>query len=169
MRTKHEGVHQAAQRPVVSVVIPVKDDSAMLERCLAAMLRAPLAALYLFTYTVTTTPALGHRPLFGSNLAMRREVWESVRTSVHRDDPELHDDLDLSFHIGERHRVRYVKTEAMGMSMRPFRSASSFRRRTYRGFRTVAVHWPRDFPPHRWSRMFVLGYQSLAASMRANR
>lgn len=267
MRTKHEGVHQASQRPVVSVVIPVKDDSAMLARCLAAlaaqtrvadeiivvdngssddsvqtaeaaaatvigcvepgipaassrgydfatgdfifrldadcvpptawienslksfqehpdvaaltgparfidgpaMLRAPLAALYLFTYTATTAPALGHRPLFGSNLAMRREVWESVRTSVHRDDPELHDDLDLSFHIGERHRVRYVKAEAMGMSMRPFRSASSFRRRTYRGFRTVAIHWPRDFPPHRWSRMFVLGYQSLAASMRANR
>ncbi len=132
-----------------------------------AILRVPLSAVYLFAYTVATTPALGHRPLFGSNFAMRREVWEAVRGSVHRDDPELHDDLDLSFHIGERHRVGYLRTGTMGMSMRPFRSVSSFRRRTYRGFRTVAVHWPRDFPPLRWSRMMVLGFRSLVASMRS--
>lgn len=267
MRTENEAVPQPPRPPVVSVVIPVKDDSVVLARCLAALqvqtrlpdeiivvdngssddsvrtaeaagatviscpepgipaassrgydfatgdlifrldadcvppaswienglrfferrpdvaaltgparfidgpavLRAPLASVYLFAYTVMTTPALGHRPLFGSNLAMRREVWESVRGSVHRDDPELHDDLDLSFHIGERHRVRYLKAEGMGMSMRPFRSASSFRRRTYRGFRTVVVHWPHDFPPRRWSRMFALRYQRFSISMRYSR
>ncbi|WP_343318232.1 glycosyltransferase family 2 protein [Arthrobacter sp. TMP15] len=130
-----------------------------------AAIRVPLSAIYLSIYTLMTAPALGHRPLFGSNFAMRREVWQSVRTSVHRDDPELHDDLDLSFHIGERHHVQYLKSEAMGMSMRPFRSMSSFRRRTYRGFRTVTVHWPRDFPPHRWFRMVTLQCRSRLASL----
>src|SRR5690606_14334034 len=82
-----------------------------------AMLRVPLAKVYLFAYAVATIPALGHPPLFGSNLAMRRDAWEAVKASVHRDDPDLHDDLDLSFHIGERHRIRYLRATPMGISM----------------------------------------------------
>lgn len=120
-----------------------------------AFLRAPLAAAYLAAYTLATAPALGHRPLFGSNFAMRRDAWEAVRRTAHRADPEIHDDLDLSFHLGERHRLGYLRTEAMGMSMRPFWSGRLFLRRTVRGFRTVAVHWPHDFPPKRWRRLLA--------------
>lgn len=118
-----------------------------------AFLRAPLAIMYLVAYSLAAMPALGHRPLFGSNLAMRREAWESVRTLAHRSDRELHDDLDLSFHLGEHHRVGYLKYSVMGISMRPFRSGRAFLRRTYRGFRTVLIHWPHDFPPRRWRRL----------------
>lgn len=117
-------------------------------------LRSPLAAAYLFAYALATVPALGHLPLFGSNLGMRREVWEEVRGSVHRHDPGLHDDLDLSFHLGAGHRVGYLRGEAMGISMRPFRSVRAFGKRTSVGFRTVVVHWPSDFPPRRWWRRF---------------
>ena len=117
------------------------------------VLRTPLAMIYLFAYTVAAGAALGHRPLFGSNLAMRRDAWQAIRESVHRHDPELHDDLDLSFHLGEQHLVRRMNAEAMGISMRPFRSVSSFRRRIARGFRTVVEHWPADFPPMRWRRI----------------
>ncbi|MFB9164575.1 glycosyltransferase [Arthrobacter psychrochitiniphilus] len=118
-----------------------------------AFLRTPLAVLYLTVYWLAAMPALGHRPLFGSNLAMRREAWESVSSSAHRRDCELHDDFDLSFHLGEHHRVRYLRSAAMGMSMRPFKSAREFLRRTHRGFRTVLIHWPHDFPPRRWRRL----------------
>lgn len=118
-----------------------------------AFLRRPLAFMYLTAYSLAAIPALGHRPLFGSNLAMRREAWESVSGSAHRDDCEIHDDLDLSFHLGERHRLVYLRSAAMGMSMRPFYSARAFLRRTYRGFRTVMIHWPDDFPPRRWRRL----------------
>ncbi len=118
-----------------------------------APLRGSLAVLYLGAYSAVSALALGHRPLFGSNLAMRRSAWQEVRGSVHRDDPELHDDLDLSFHLGERHRIRYLDSEPMGISMRPFWSARLFAHRTYRGFRTIAIHWPRDFPPYRLRRM----------------
>ncbi|MCH8563888.1 glycosyltransferase family 2 protein [Nesterenkonia sp. LB17] len=116
------------------------------------LLRRPLVHAYLFAYRNFSRPALGHRPLFGSNMAMRREAWEQVRLSVHRDDPEIHDDLDLAFHLGERHRLGAMGGEPMGISMRPFRDARAFQRRIKRGFRSVTVHWPHDFPPFRWRR-----------------
>ncbi|GGC82343.1 glycosyl hydrolase [Tersicoccus solisilvae] len=112
-------------------------------------LRGPLAVAYLGAYALATGAALGHPPLFGSNLGMRRAAWEDVRASVHRDDPLLHDDLDLSFHLGERHRIRYLPGASMGMSMRPFRSGRSFAHRMRRGMRTVTVHWPHDLQPAR--------------------
>jgi glycosyltransferase involved in cell wall biosynthesis len=116
-------------------------------------LRVPLAFAYLAGYALMTAPALGHLPLFGSNLGFRRSAWHDVRAAVHRTDPELHDDLDLAFHIGERHRIRFLRGAAIGMSMRPFADTSSFVRRISRGLRTVLVHWPHDFPPVRWVRL----------------
>lgn len=118
-------------------------------------LRIPLAAIYLGAYAVTTSLALGHPPLFGSNLALRRHVWLDVRDAVHRHDPEIHDDLDLAFHVGDRHRIRYRRGLSMGISMRPFQDAASFAQRMRRGIRTVTVHWPRDFPPRRWLRLWT--------------
>ena len=119
------------------------------------LLRGVLARIYLLAYALAVAPALGHRPVFGSNFAMRRGTWREVRAGAHRHDPELHDDLDLSFHLGGRHRVGYLGSEPMGISMRPFRSAASFRHRVRRGFRTVVAHWPRDFPPWRWRRLAI--------------
>lgn len=116
-------------------------------------LRRPLAAAYLLAYAVVCGSTLGHAPLFGSNLALRRWAWQDVRDRVHRDDADVHDDLDLAFHLGERHRIRWVRGAGMGISMRPFFSGRSFVRRVYRGFRTVLIHWPQDFPPVRWTRL----------------
>lgn len=116
-------------------------------------LRTPLAAAYLLGYAAVTVPTLGHLPLFGSNLAFRRSAWLAVRADVQRDDPEVHDDLDLAFHFGERHRIRRLPGADMGMSMRPFSSGRAFARRVRRGFRTVLLHWPEDFPPVRWVRL----------------
>lgn len=117
-------------------------------------LRVPLARLYLGAYTSLLGVTLGHRPLFGSNLAFRREAWHTVRADVHRGDPQIHDDLDLAFHLGENHRIARLPGESMGMSMRPF-TAGQFGRRVHRGFRSVLLHWPRDFPPVRWARLAV--------------
>lgn len=116
-------------------------------------LRSPLAVGYLGVYALVGLVTLGHLPLFGSNLGFRRSAWIDVRAAVHRDDPELHDDLDLAFHVGERHQVRYVASAPMGMSMRPFSSGRAFLRRLARGARTVLRHWPADFPPVRWTRL----------------
>lgn len=118
-------------------------------------LRGVAAVVYLGSYLAVGSAALGHPPLFGSNMAFRRDVWHEVRADVHRLDARLHDDLDLSFHLGERHRIALVPRETMGISMRPLFDAAAFRRRITRGFRTVVSHWPRDFPPVRWERLLL--------------
>jgi len=43
--------------------------------------------LYLGSYFWSMTLALGHVPLFGSNMAFRRSVWGEVRDGVHRYTP----------------------------------------------------------------------------------
>ncbi len=118
------------------------------------LLRAPLATLYLGTYAAVMIPTLGHLPLFGSNLGLRREAWLGIRSSVHRD-AELHDDMDLAFHLGERGSIRHLSGAKMGISMRPFAPGRAFGRRAARGLRTVLVHFPHDFPPVRWARRLL--------------
>ncbi|QEW02880.1 glycosyltransferase family 2 protein [Microbacterium lushaniae] len=112
-------------------------------------LRAPLAAVYLGAYTAVAFSALGHLPLYGSNLGFRRDVWRRVRGSVHLS-PGIHDDFDLAFHIGIRYPIRFARDAAMGVSMRPFGDPRAFAVRTIRGVLTVVLHWPQDFPPVRW-------------------
>lgn len=115
-------------------------------------LRIVLAAAYLAAYAACSWPALGHRPLFGSNLALRATAWHRIADSVHRHDAELHDDLDLSFHVGAVGRIRRLRGTRMGISMRPFFSWRGFRQRIRRGVRTVVIHWPAELPPRRWLR-----------------
>jgi glycosyltransferase involved in cell wall biosynthesis len=116
------------------------------------VLRRVGAALYLGAYYVSLAPALGHVPVFGSNFAMRRDAWEAVRFAVHRNDPEVHDDLDLSFHLGAGRRIRYLRGIAVLISHRPFTDAGSVLTRFGRGFRSVFVHWPHELPWLRWWR-----------------
>ncbi|WP_258934552.1 hypothetical protein [Nesterenkonia pannonica] len=115
-------------------------------------------ACYLGAYVAVSSAALGHRPLFGSNMGIRRAAWREVRDGVHRSDQEIHDDMDLSFHIGAEHRVAYLRgASVMGMSMRPFYDGRAFMKRFSRGMRTVTIHWPEDFPPRRWTRLLRQG------------
>lgn len=113
--------------------------------------RVLMARAFLGLYTACAFPALGHTPLWGSNMAFRRRAWLAVRDEVHLD-PELHDDLDLAYHLGVSHRIRYVRGDHMRVSSRtvePRRFAICFRR----GAGTVFAHWPADFPPVRWARV----------------
>lgn len=118
--------------------------------------RRPMAWAFLGTYAAFAYPALGHAPLWGSNMAFRRSAWLAVRDRVHLD-PELHDDLDLAFHLGERHRIRIVPGRALmrvsSRTVRPRRFAKSFSR----GMGTVFAHWPREIPPLRWARRRRVG------------
>jgi len=119
-------------------------------------LRTPLAAIYLGCYALFGFLALGHLPVFGSNLAFRRSSWQRVSSRVHRDDPRLHDDFDLAFHLGEYDLIRSTAAP-MGMSMRPFADPRAFARRIAGGFRTVVSHWPVDLPPIRLVRRWLRG------------
>jgi len=58
--------------------------------------------------------------VFGSNMALRASAWRDIQPHVCRDiDDELHEDIDISVHLHERHhRVAYVSEMVAGMSAR---------------------------------------------------
>ncbi len=115
-------------------------------------LRGVAAVAYLGAYFVSVTLALGHPPLFGSNFALRRDAWLAVRDDVHREGTHLHDDIDLSVHLGPEHRIVLDPHLGMGISMRPRTRPSTLPLRMSRGMTSLTVHWPHELPWLRWWR-----------------
>jgi glycosyltransferase involved in cell wall biosynthesis len=89
---------------------------------------------------------LGASPIFGSNFAMRRQVWERVRSRVHRGMREIHDDLDLSIHLDPDQIVRYDERLTVGISARPFSTWRGFGRRLGWAYNTLRLHLPEESP-----------------------
>ena len=106
--------------------------------------------LYLGAYFFSAGAALAGTPLFGSNFAMTRDLWRGVSASVPRDEPELHDDFDLSYRIRPGLRVLYDRALVVRISGRPFRSFTAMRRRSRRGWITMRQHFPSQLPHRRW-------------------
>jgi hypothetical protein len=116
------------------------------------VLRGVAAVAYLGAYFATVTLALGHPPLFGSNFALRRDAWLEVRDEVHREGTHLHDDIDLSVHLGPERRIVLDPRLRMGISMRPLTRPSTMPLRMSRGVASLTTHWPRELPWLRWRR-----------------
>ena len=110
------------------------------------------AVAYLGAYFASVTLALGHPPLFGSNFALRRDAWLDVRDEVHREGTHLHDDIDLSVHLGPERRIVLDPHLGMGISMRPLTRPSTLPLRMSRGMASLTVHWPHELPWLRWWR-----------------
>lgn len=114
--------------------------------------RAVWDTVYMRPYFVLMWAALARPPLFGSAMAMRRTTWLAVRDRVHRADPEVHDDVDLSMQLDPGARVLADPALEVGVSARPLRSLPSVVRRTRRAFRTFRVNGRRANPVRRWAR-----------------
>ena len=110
-----------------------------------------VAAAYLGSYYLLCHLALGHTALWGSSMALRRETWLAVRSTVVRDDPEVHDDLDLAFALGPRRRIRLDPALRVGVSARSLRGRAQRRRRVQRAWRTLGRNWRRMPPWARWA------------------
>lgn len=104
--------------------------------------------LYLGGYFVAIGALLGHPPVFGSNFALRAEAWTVLRDVVHRDRADVHDDLDLSWWMQPGMSVVFEPALVVGVSARPFDSASELGRRVRMGFHTLGVDWA-AWPPLR--------------------
>ncbi len=105
--------------------------------------------LYIGGYFWAMSLWLGNTPVFGSNFAMRRDVWLEVRGRVHSDLRTVHDDLDLSMHLPLDAVVRLDDTLRVGISARPFASWSTLGRRLGWAYLTLRLHWPEQTPWHR--------------------
>ncbi|PZE79406.1 glycosyltransferase family 2 protein [Curtobacterium sp. MCBD17_032] len=110
--------------------------------------------LYMWPYFVLVHGALGRPPLFGSAAAIRRATWLAVRDRVHRDDPDVHDDIDLSMQFDPAWRVLVDRALTVRVSARPFSSLPSAVLRTRRAFHTFRVNGRRATPARRWARRF---------------
>ena len=96
--------------------------------------------LYIGGYFWFIGLVLGHPPLFGSNLALRSTAWSRLRLTVHRNRVDIHDDLDLSYHVTPDMVVRYDPKLVVGISARPFGSWRALRRRLSWAFGTMALN-----------------------------
>ena len=96
--------------------------------------------LYIGGYFWFMSFMLGHPPLFGSNLALRADAWKKLRLTVHRNMRELHDDLDLAYHLEPEMLVRYDSTLRVGISARPFSSWGGLGRRLSWAYKTIRLN-----------------------------
>lgn len=82
---------------------------------------------------------LGHVPLYGSNFAIRADLWRRMRESVHRDRADVHDDVDLSLHLPPGAGVRYDPELTVAVSARAFTRSHGTRRQIGMTARTFLV------------------------------
>lgn len=83
---------------------------------------------------------LGQVPFFGSNMAMRREAWSDLRPRIHRENPRVHDDLDISFALDPAMAVELDKGLIAYVSARPFDTVSGFLWKVDWAFRSMGIY-----------------------------
>ena len=102
---------------------------------------------YMRAYFASVAPIVGQKPVFGSNYAIRRDVWKSV--TVHRR-ADVHDDMDLSFQLDGRHAIRFDPTLVVAISARPLTSIRNLAKHYWLAMVTIAVNWRDRGPWTRW-------------------
>jgi hypothetical protein len=105
--------------------------------------------LYLGGYFRAVGALLGHPPLFGSNFAMRADVWARLQDSVIRDQPRIHDDLDISYHLRPDMTVFYDRRLRVAVSARPFATWRTLGRRLGMACTTFRVEFGWESPLRR--------------------
>jgi cellulose synthase/poly-beta-1,6-N-acetylglucosamine synthase-like glycosyltransferase len=107
---------------------------------------------YMGAYEVSLWTLLSRPPLFGSAMAFRRDAWAEVSRRVHRGDPEIHDDIDLSLALDPARLVVRRPQLAVSVSGAPVQSLSGLVTRFRRAGRTLRLHGFRALPVVRWTR-----------------
>lgn len=119
---------------------------------LSPLTRIIADVVYMRSFFLMMRVALGNNTVFGSNFALRTTQWRSIRDSVHRHDPLVHDDIDIGFHLHPASTVLVDARIRVGISGRPFSDAASLLLRTRRASHTARVHGLAESPLPRWMR-----------------
>ena len=98
------------------------------------------------------TPLLGHPPLFGSNFAMRAAAWRELSPEVHRTRRDIHDDIDLAFHVRPWMTVERDRGSVVGTSARAFTSVGAIARHVWWVVTTWQLHGWAEAPRRRRAR-----------------
>ncbi|MDM7888187.1 glycosyltransferase family 2 protein [Curtobacterium sp. RHCJP20] len=129
-----------------------------------AVVRRVWNGLYMGPFFALMWSALGRPPLFGSAMALHRDTWAAIRSRAHRDDPEVHDDVDLSMQLDPAWHVLASRSLTVEVSARPLSSAASALVRTRRAFHTFRINGRRANPARRWARRSRQALRAWAAT-----
>ena len=107
--------------------------------------------IYMEAYFIFAGSLYAQRPLFGSNYAVSKELWNIVTSEVHAKDDSYPDDMDLTYHIIQYTKVRFLRNNHVNISMRPGRNTFiHLSNRSLQAFRCVGGHLKNQSPPWIW-------------------
>ena len=105
--------------------------------------------IYIDGYRWSMSGLLGHPPLFGSNFALRAQMWKRLRERMHRTGERIHDDLDLSYQLTPDMTVVWEDSLRVGVSTRPLEHWQALGRRLSMAWTTFRTDFQQEGPWHR--------------------
>lgn len=84
-------------------------------------MKKTLEDLFTKTYFTGSKKLVGHEVFYGSNMAFKAWVWEKIKDEVCLDDTLVHEDIDLSIHMGTHGEIIFDPKLLVSNSARAFR------------------------------------------------
>lgn len=81
---------------------------------------------------------LSYYPLFGANMAIRKNVWEKVKDNVCTTNSVLHEDMDLAIHIHKLGKIFYNPSLTVITTARRF--STYLTEYPFRWLKTILIH-----------------------------
>lgn len=103
-------------------------------------LRRPVNWVFLDMFYMITRRSTGGETLFGSNCALRKEVWQKIRNEVCTDDTNMHEDIDLGQHVQRFGRIKFDNAMRVGISARPLTHPMGMVKRWQKGLNNFRRH-----------------------------
>ena len=92
------------------------------------------------SYNRIVKQLLKHDCLYGPNLAIRKEAWDTIKNSVCLDDKKVHEDLDLAIHIAQLGKIKFIQTLSVSTSVRRWKKPEAYIEYLYRGLKSIQRH-----------------------------
>lgn len=83
---------------------------------------------------------IGHNVLIGPNMAIKKSAWNEVRDVVCMDDGKVHEDVDLSIHLGMIGKISFDSRLIVNSSSRRLGKIKTYYEYPYRYLRTIQHH-----------------------------
>lgn len=99
-------------------------------------------AFIFYIYMFIPMVLIGHYPLIGPSMAVKKSAWEKIKKELCTDQNQVHEDLDISFHIKKLGRIYHDKKNLVLTSGRRIvgNPLSFFGEYTFRFFKMYFSH-----------------------------
>lgn len=115
-------------------------------------MRSIASIFYAVSYFLFLGGAVARVPLWGSNMAFRRELWPEVRAQLDLEITEVHDDLEFTCKLAPDTVTRFDRNLRVGAAGRIFSRKNGFRDSVRMALRTLARNGATGGVFSRWKR-----------------